>query len=151
DDRVDVLQRALESEQDVFAFAGFAQQVIRTAANYIDAVLDEALDRVDQAQLARLAVDDCQQDHAEAGLKLRLLIKIVQDNFGLLVAFQLEDNAHAFAIAFVANFGNAFDLFLIDQGGSMLDELGLVDLVGDFGDDNRFAILADFFGGSFRA
>ena len=66
---------------------------------------------VDQAELARLAVDDRQHDHAEADLKLRVLIEVVEDDFGLLAALQLEDDAHAVAVAFVADVGDAFQIF----------------------------------------
>ena len=38
----------------------------------------------DQAQLARLAGDDGQQDHAERFLHLRVLEKIIEDELRLL-------------------------------------------------------------------
>ena len=39
---VQVVERLLESEQDVLALARFAQHVVGAAADHIDAVLDEA-------------------------------------------------------------------------------------------------------------
>jgi len=42
----------------VLAFAGLAQFVIGAPADDIDAVLDEVFDRLDEAELAGLAVDD---------------------------------------------------------------------------------------------
>ena len=73
---------------------------------------------VEQAQLARLAVDDRQHDHAEVDLHLRLLVQVVEDDFGLLAALQLEDDAHAVAIALVADFGDAFELLFVDQAAA---------------------------------
>ena len=77
--------------------------------------------QVDQAEFARLPVDDRQHDHAEADLHLRVLVKIVEDDFGLLAALQFEDDAHAVAVAFVANVRDAFDLLLVHQRGGVLD------------------------------
>ena len=61
----------LVAEQDVLALARLAQFVLRAAAHHVDAVLDEEAQQVEQAQLARLAGDDRQQDHAERFLHLR--------------------------------------------------------------------------------
>ena len=130
----------------MLALARLAQQVIGAAADHVEAMIDEALERVEQAQLARLPVDDGQQDHAEVDLHLRVLVQIVQHDFGLLAALQLEDDAHAVAIALVADFGNAFELLFVDQAGGVLDQAGLVDLVGKLGDDDGLAILAHLFG-----
>ncbi len=94
----------------------------------------------------RLPVDDRQQDHAERDLHLRELVQIVQDDFGLLAALQLEDDAHAVAVALVANFGDPFEALLVDQPRRVLDQAGLVDLVGQFLDDDRLAILAHVLG-----
>src|SRR5947209_20435818 len=99
----------------MFTFAGFAELVIRASPDHIDAVLDEVLERRDEPQLARLPIDDREIDDPEADLQLRLLEEIVQHDIRLLTAFQLEDDAHAVAIAFVADFGNAFNLLLVDQ------------------------------------
>ena len=64
---------------------------------------------VDQAQLARLPVDDGQHDDAEADLQLRVLVEVVEHDLGLLAALQLEHDAHAVAVALVADVGDAFD------------------------------------------
>jgi hypothetical protein len=79
----------------------------------------------DQAQLARLAVDDRQHDDAEADLQLRVLVEVVEHHLGLLAALQLEHDAHAVAVALIAHFGNAFDLFLVHQRGDLLDQRDL--------------------------
>ena len=131
----------------MLTLAGFAQLVIGAAADHVGAMLDEALDDVDQAEFAGLAMHDRQHDDAEAGLQLRLLVQIVEDDFGLLAALQFEDDAQAVAVAFVADFGNAFDLLLVDQRGGIFDEPRFIHLVGNLGDYNVFAILAPAFDG----
>ena len=142
DHRVQIVQRLLEAQQQVLALAGFAQFVIGAPAHHVDAVLDEALDAVDQAQLARLAMHDGQHDDAEAGLQLGLLVQIVEHDFGLLAALQFVDDAHAVAVALVANLGNAFELLVVDQGGGGFDQPRLVHLVGNFGDHDLLAVFA---------
>ena len=130
----------------MLALARLAQQVIGAAADHVEAMIDEALQRVEQPHLARLPVDDRQQDHAEADLHLRVLVQIVEDDFGLLAALQLEHDAHAVAIALVADLGDAFELLLVDQTRRVLDQAGFVDLVGKLRDDDRLAILAHLLG-----
>ncbi len=95
DHRVQIVERLLEPEQKMLALASLAQQVIGAAADHVDAMLDEALQRVEQAHLARLPVDDGQQDHAEADLHLRLLVQVVEHHLGLLAALQLDHDAHS--------------------------------------------------------
>ena len=112
---VQVVERLLEAEQDVLALAGLAQFVLGAAADHFHAMLDEVLDHVHQAQLARLAVDDGEHDHAEADLKLRVLVEVVEHHFGLLAALQLEHDAHAVAVAVVPDVGDAFDALFVDQ------------------------------------
>ena len=55
-------------------------------------------------------------------LQLRVLVEVVENDFGLFAALQFEDDAHAVAIALVANFGDAFDLLVVDERGDVLDE-----------------------------
>ena len=117
---VDVFESQLEAEQNMLALARFAQHVIGAPAHHIDAVLDEVLDGVDQAQFARLAVDDREIDDAEADLKLRLLIEIVEHHLGLLAALQFVNDAQAVAIAVVDDVRDAFDLLFVDQRGRSL-------------------------------
>ena len=103
------------------------------------------LEAIEDAQLARLAVDDRQHDHAEVDLHLRVLVQIVQHDFGLLAALQLDHDAHAVAVALVADVADAFDALLVGQRGDVGDQARLVHLVRNLGDDQRFAIAADVF------
>ena len=109
----------------MLAVARLAQLVFGAAADHIHAVVDEELDAVDQAEFARLAVDDGQHDDAEADLQLRVLVEVVEHDFGLLAALQLEDDAHAVAVALVADVGDALDLLVVDQRGGVLDQRDL--------------------------
>ena len=130
----------------MLALPRLAHQVIGSPADDIQAVIDEALQRIQQPHLARLPVDDRQQDHAEGDLHLRELVQIVQDDFGLLAALQLEDDAHAVAVALVADLGDAFEPLLVDQARRVFDQAGFVDLVRKLHHDDRLAILAHVLG-----
>jgi len=55
---------------------------------------------------------------------------------------ELDDDAHAVAIGFVAQIRDALDALLAHQLGDPLDQRRLVDLVGNLADDQRLAILA---------
>src|SRR5207245_10432468 len=69
DDFIQIVERLLETDQQVLPVAGFAQLIVRAPANHVDAMLDEIADRIHQPQLARLPVDDRQHDDAEADRK----------------------------------------------------------------------------------
>ena len=145
DDIIDVIERDVVPDQNVLARFGFAQIELRAPAHDFDAVLDEQLQQRQQAQFARLPVHDRQQDHAERFLHLRELEEVVQDNFRLFAAFHFDDDAHALAVGFIAHVGDAFDFFRLHQFGDALDQARLVDLVGNFGDDDALAVLAGQF------
>ena len=99
----------------MLAVARLAQFVFGAPADHFNAVVDEELDAIDQAQFARLAVDDREHDDAEADLQLGVLIQIVEDHLGLLAAFEFEHDAHAVAVAFIADVADALDLLVVDQ------------------------------------
>jgi len=114
DHLIEVIERFWKPSKMLLALARPAQLVLGATAYDLDAVLDEVLEAIHQAELARLAVDNGEHDHAEADLKLRVLIEIVEDDVGLLAALELVDDAHAVAIALVANFADALELLLVD-------------------------------------
>ena len=145
DDVVQMFERFLEAEQDVLALFGLAQLELRAPPHHFDAVLDEQLQQRQQTQLARLPVHNRQQDHSERFLHLRELEQVVQNNFRFFAAFHFDDDAHAFAVGFIAHVGDAFDLFRLHQLGDALDQAGLVNLVRNLGDDDVLAVLADAF------
>ena len=145
DDVVHVIERDVVAEQDVLARFGLAQLELRAPPHDFDAVLDEELQQRQQAQLARLAVHDREQNHAERFLHLRELEQMVQNNLRFFAALHFDDDAHALAVGFVAHVGDAFDFLGLHQLGDALDQARLVDLVGNLGDDDVLAVLAGGF------
>ena len=69
-------------------------------------------------------------------------IELVQHHVGNGVALQLDDDAHAVAVALVAQIGDALDQLLAHAFGDALDHARLVHLVRHLGDDDRLALLA---------
>jgi hypothetical protein len=53
------------------------------------------------------------------------------------VAPQIHDHANALAVRLVAHVGDAVNLLFARQLADLADEVGLVDLIGQLGDDNR--------------
>ena len=85
------------------------QQVGGAAPHHIDAMVDEVLDRLDQSHFLRLAVDHGEEDHAEALLHLGVLEELVEHDLRFGAALELDHNAHAFAVALVADVGDVVD------------------------------------------
>ena len=101
---------------------GFAQLELGTADDDLAPEIDEALDQLGEVQHLGPPADDGEHDDAEALLQLRVFVEIVEDHFRHFAALQLDDDAHALAIGFVAQIGNTFDGLLTDQLGNFLDE-----------------------------
>ena len=89
---------------------------------------DEGLQHVDQRQHLRLAAVQRHHVGAERGLQRREAIELVEDHVGIGVALQLDDDAIALPVAFVANVGNALDALVAHQFGHLLDHRRLVHL-----------------------
>ena len=140
DHRVEVVEGDAQALEDVGPGLGLAQLELDAAADDLAAELDEVLDHLEQRQHPRPAGDDRQHDDAEGLLQLGVLVEIVEDDLADLAALQLDDDPHAVAVGLVADVGDALDGLVADQVGDALDQLRLVDLVGDLADDDLLAI-----------
>ena len=80
-----------------------------------------------------------------------MLIELVEHDLGLDAALQLDHDAHAVTVALVADIRDIFDRLVVDQLGNALDQKSFVDLVGNFGDHDRFAIFVESLDASFGA
>ena len=141
DDTVEVVQRHFEPLQHVAAVVGLVEVVFGAAADDVLAVLDEDGERLLEREGLRCAVDQAQHVDAERHLQVGLVEQGVEDRVELGVALDLDHNAHAVAVALVAQGGDAVDLALAHEVGDRLDELRLVDLVRQLGHDERLAAL----------
>ena len=140
DHLVDVIEGDLEALQDVGPGLGLAQLVAAAPGGDVPAVVDEVDQGLFEAEHPRLTVHDGQHVDAEARLQGGELEQLVQHDLGLGVALELDHHAHALAIALVAQIADADQALVPDQLGHLLQELGLVDLVGQLGDHDALAI-----------
>ena len=148
-----MVERDLVAEQDVLAVAGLAEEEGGAAADDFDAVLEEGADGLVERQLLGLTVVDGQEDHREGVLHLGVLVELVEDDLVLGAALEADVDAHAVAVGLVAELvaGDVGDDALVDELGDALDEAGLVDLVGNLGDDDRLATAGDVLDGALGA
>ena len=140
DHRVEVVERDLQPFEDVIARFRLPQLELGAPADDLAAELDEALDQLEQRHHLRPAADDGEHDDAEAQLQLGVLVEVVENHLRHFAALQLDDDAHAVAVGLVPQVGNALDRLLAHQIGDPLDQLRLVDLIRDLGDDDRLAV-----------
>ncbi len=110
-DLVDVGQRNRQAFQDMAAFACLAQLEARATHDHFAAMNEEVLEELLQVEDARLAVDQRHHVHAEAVLQLRELEQVVEDDLRNFAALQLDHDAHAGLVRFVAQVGNALERF----------------------------------------
>ena len=101
-------------------------------------MLNKEMKHLFEGEKFRLILMDGQKNDPEGGLHLGMFIKLIEDDLGHLVPFQLDDHPHPFPVRFVANIGNPLDHLLLNQFSDFFDELGLIGLIGKFGDNNVF-------------
>ena len=126
----------LQAFQDMAAVLGLFQLKLGAAAD--DLVLEVHIPlhhALEGHDLGGLVVQR-QHDDAHCVLQLGIAVKLVQDHLGVGVLFHFNDDAHALAAGLVVQVADALDLFVLDIVGDGLDQAGLVDHVGDLGDDD---------------
>src|SRR4051812_18297880 len=146
-----MIERDLVAEQEVFALSSLIKEEGSASAHDLDAVVEEVANSVVERENLRLAVVDGEEDHGEALLHGGVLEELVEDNLLLGTTLELDDDAHAVAVALVANVGDVVDDLFVGELGDTLDEVRLVDLVRDLGDDDRLAAAGDVLGGDLGA
>ena len=104
---------------------GLTQVVGRAPRDDFFTVIEETLERFFEVEQFRPAIDDGEQVDAEGFLQRGVLVELVDNDFRHRVALELDDDAHSFAIGFVAQVANPFDLFLLYQRGDLFDQLTL--------------------------
>ena len=136
----DVGQRHRLPLQQVAALPGALQQVQGAPGDHLLAVLQEGFQHLLEVEHPRLAIDQGDAVDAEDGLQLGLRVEVVQHHVPGLAPAQFDDDAQAVLVGLVAQFGDALDALLLDQLGDLLDQPGLVELVGNLGDDDGLPV-----------
>ena len=136
DDLVDVGHRVEEAEEDVLAGLGLLQQEQRPPPDDLDAVVLVGHQQFLQVHRPRAALVEGDVDDREGVLQRRVVVELVQDDGRVGVALEFDDQAHALAVGFVADVGDALDDAVLDALGDPLDDAGLDLAVRDLGDDD---------------
>ena len=147
DDLVDVVLGDEQALQQVGPLLGLFQVVPGAADDDLLLEGDVLVQDVPQGEDPglELAVDLHQGQHVdgEGGLELGLGEEAVEHHLGVGVPLELDDDAHAVAVGLVPDVGDALQPLVLHLVGHVLDEHALVDLVGDLGDDDAGAVLAE--------
>ena len=128
---------------------GLAQIEQRAPGDHLPAMVDERAQHVLQGHQARAAPFQSHQVDAEHALHGGELVEIVENDLRHLAAPQLDDDAHAVLVGFIAQFADAGQLLVLHQLGDLLLEPGLVDLIGQLGDHDALLVgfLIGLYGG----
>ena len=144
DHLIEVGQCNEQSLQRVLAAAGSLQKELRAPAQHRGAVAQKLLQEILEGEHPRLAVHQRQEDQRKRRLQRGELIELVEDNLGIGIPLQLEDQPHRLLqIALVADRRNALDAILGDQlRNLLLDGIPRL-LVGDLGNDDPVSVFAE--------
>ena len=137
DHLVERVERLDQTAQDVGPLVGLAQPVGGAPDDDVELMVDVVPDQLVEPQRAGHAVDDGQHVGAEAGLQLGVLVEVVQHHLGHGVALELDDDADADPVAaLILDVGDAGELAVADLLGDRGDEVVVVDLIRQLGDDD---------------
>ncbi len=147
DDFVDVVERLLEAEEDVFAVFCGRKIKLGSALHHFLSMADEIRKNAFQRQRLGNAFDQHHHVVVESLFELRMLVEIVQDRLRLRVVFELDDDADVLG-GFVANVAHALQFFIAHQIRNRDDEIGFVYAIRNRRDDDD--VIALFVFGYFR-
>src|SRR6516165_7386969 len=145
-DLVEIGDGDQQPEQDVRALPCLGEEVAGSPGYHLLTKSDKGGDDVAQGQQLWPTAIQRQHVDAEARLQRGVPVQLIEHDVRLGVTLQFDDDAHAFAIALVAQIRYALDQLLADRLRNPLNQPRLVDLIWDLGANDRFAILAHLFG-----
>ena len=95
-----------------------------------------------QTECLGLVVDECDVDDTVGDLHVRLLEQILEDHVRDCILVELDNDTHTVPVGFIPEVGDALNLLVLDPLSDLLDEHGLVHLVGDLIDDDPLLAVA---------
>ena len=111
------------------AFLGLIQVKLSTTAYNINLVINVVTKNLAEGKRTRNTVNQSQVNDAKVGLKLSLLIEIVQNNLWYSITLEVQNNAHTLTVGLIAHVRDAFDFLLVDCLSNLLLEKTLVNLI----------------------
>src|SRR5215217_1591075 len=145
-DLVEVPKRDEQTFEYVRPRPGPPELVARPARHHLELVGDVVPQGLPVGERLRHAVDERNQVYPEALLHLGVLVEVVEDDLGHGLALQFDHYAHAVPVRLVAQVGDVLELAVLDELGDLLEQIALVDLVGDLRDDDLGPVALDLLG-----
>ena len=108
DDGIEIVEGNQKPQQDVVTLFSLAQQITGAPLDGLDAEIKEHLQHLAQGQQHRLAIYQRQHVGVKIILKRRKFKEIIEHNLRIGIPAQFDNNAHAIAVAFIADVGNSF-------------------------------------------
>ena len=106
------------------------QIILRASGEDIDLMLQILVENLLEVQDLRLAVHDTEHDDTEGGLKLGMLIKLVQDDIRVYILSKLDVDLRCGALTGgVVDIRDAVDFLILDQICDIFDDPRTVDEV----------------------
>ena len=140
DDLVHDVNGLVQALQNMLALLRLFQLKGSPAADDLHLELDVALHHGLEAHDLGHTVIERQHDHADRVLQLGVAVKLVQHDLRVGVLLDFNDDLHAGAArGFVIHIADALDPLVLDKIGDRLDQAGLVDHIGDLGDQDLIA------------
>ena len=140
DDLVDVEDRDQQAVDEVQPVGGLAAAEHRAAAYDVEAVAEEDLEQLLEAERARLAVDEGHGVDAEGVLHRGELVELLEQRLGDEAVLDLDDQPQAvLAVGEVLDVGDALELLGQHQRLDPLDDPLGADAVRQLGDDDALA------------
>src|ERR1700730_1363926 len=140
DHLIERVERLDQSAQNVGPLVGLAQPVSGAAHDHVELVLDVVADHLVEPEGPRYTVDDREHVGAEAGLQLGVLVEVVQHHLRNGVTLEFDDDPDADPVtALILDVGDTRELAVADLLGDRGDEVVVVDLIRQLGDDDSRA------------
>ena len=135
DNLVDVINCGQKAFQNMDALLSLIQVELSTTAYNINLVINVVTKNLAKRKRTRNTVNQGQVNDAKVGLKLSLLIEIVQNNLWYSVTLEVQNNTHALTVGLIAHVRDAFNFLLVNCLSNLLLEKTLVNLVWNLGNN----------------
>ena len=112
-------------------------QIVAGAANHnVVAMLNEVANAILEGKHFRTSVHEGNAVDGETRLEGCHLEQLIEHNVGIGFALQINNDTHAIAVGFIVDIADAINSLFVYQIGNALDELCLVDTVGNLAHHN---------------
>ena len=113
----------------------FVQVKLSTTAYNINLVINVVTKNLAKRKGTRNTVNQGQVNDAKIGLKLSLLVQVIQNNLWNSITLEVQNDAHTLTVGLVAHVRDAFDFLLVDCLSNLLLKKSLVNLVWNLGNN----------------